>query len=88
MFKDKGGKIIENKPLVEVKIVSASINMVNVHVTTTCNKGNEEHLFKDQKSRKNKTTTYWEAKEKLKKFMLETNACNYHSLGSIFTLTK
>ncbi len=34
MFKDKGGKTIKNKPITEVKITNASINMVDVHVTT------------------------------------------------------
>jgi hypothetical protein len=34
MFKDKGGKITENKPIVEVKIMSVLVNMVDVNVTT------------------------------------------------------
>jgi hypothetical protein len=34
MYKDKGGKIIETKLVVEIKIVSALVNMVHVHVTT------------------------------------------------------
>jgi hypothetical protein len=34
MFKDKDGKFIENKPIVEVKIISALVNMVVVNVTT------------------------------------------------------
>ncbi len=34
MFKDKGGKTIKNKPIAKVKVVNASINMVDVHVTT------------------------------------------------------
>jgi hypothetical protein len=32
--KDKGGKTIKNKPIAKVKIANASINMVDVHVTT------------------------------------------------------
>ncbi len=32
--KDKRGKIIETKPIVKVKIASALVNMVDVHVTT------------------------------------------------------
>ncbi len=34
IFKDKGGKTIKNKPIVEVKVANASINMDDVHVTT------------------------------------------------------
>jgi len=34
MFKDKGGKIAKNKPIVKVKVTNASVNMVDVHVTT------------------------------------------------------
>ncbi len=34
MFKDKGGKTIKNKSIAKVKVVNASINMVDVHVTT------------------------------------------------------
>ncbi len=34
MFKDKGGKTIKNKPIAKVKVANASINMVDVHVTT------------------------------------------------------
>jgi hypothetical protein len=34
MFKDKGGKTIKSKPMVEVKIVIAQVNMVDVNVTT------------------------------------------------------
>jgi hypothetical protein len=40
MFKDKGRKIVENK-LVEVKIVIALVNMVDVHVATTYSKATE-----------------------------------------------
>jgi hypothetical protein len=34
LFKDKGGKITKNKPIANIKVVIASINMVDVHVTT------------------------------------------------------
>ncbi len=34
MFKDKGGHSIKSKPITEVKMVIASINMVDVNVTT------------------------------------------------------
>ncbi len=33
MFKDKGRKTIKNKPIAEVKVANASINMVDVYVT-------------------------------------------------------
>jgi hypothetical protein len=45
MFKDKGGQTVESKPTTKVKVVTASINMVDVNVTTR-NKTNEEHMFK------------------------------------------
>jgi hypothetical protein len=41
MFKDKGGQTLESKPLIEVKAIIASINMVDVNVTIR-NKTNEE----------------------------------------------
>jgi hypothetical protein len=43
MCKDKGAKIIETKT---IKIASAFVNMVDVHVTTQ-SKANEEYVFKD-----------------------------------------
>ncbi len=46
MCKDKGGKITETKPIVKVKIASALVNMVDVHVTTQ-SKASEEYVFKD-----------------------------------------
>jgi hypothetical protein len=33
MFKDKGRKTIKNKPIAEVKVANASINMIDVYVT-------------------------------------------------------
>jgi hypothetical protein len=44
--------------------------MVDVNVTTW-SKTNEEHVFKGYKPRKNKSTIDWEAKDKLKNYMLE-----------------
>jgi hypothetical protein len=41
MFKDKKGKFAKPKLIMKVKVTSASINMVDVHVTTR-NKANEE----------------------------------------------
>jgi len=34
MFKDKGGKNIENKPMAKIKIANVLVNMVDVHVGT------------------------------------------------------
>jgi hypothetical protein len=34
MFKDKGGQTIESKSIIEVKVVTALMNMVDVNVTT------------------------------------------------------
>ncbi len=33
MFKDKGSKIMKDKHVVEIKMVSALVNMVDVHIT-------------------------------------------------------
>ncbi len=33
MFKDKGSKIMKDKHVVEIKMVSALVNMVGVHIT-------------------------------------------------------
>jgi hypothetical protein len=52
MFKDKG-KTIENKHVLEIKVVNVSINMVDVHVTIQ-SKVIEEHVFKNQELKKNK----------------------------------
>ncbi len=46
MCKDKGVKITKSKPITKVKIASALVNMVDVHVTTR-NKASEEYVFKD-----------------------------------------
>jgi hypothetical protein len=46
MFKDKRSKPAKSKPETEVKALNASVNMVDVNVTTQ-NKTSEEQLFKD-----------------------------------------
>jgi hypothetical protein len=46
MFKDKGGKPAKSKPKAEVKVVNASVNMVDVNVTTQ-SKTSAEQVFKD-----------------------------------------
>ncbi len=70
MFKDIGGKPIEPKLIIETKVITTFVNMVDVNVTTW-SKTNEEHVFKGYKPRKNKSTIDWEAKDKLKNYMLE-----------------
>jgi hypothetical protein len=47
MFKDKGGQSIEFKLVAKVKTIIASVNMVDVNVTTQ-SKTSEEQMFKDQ----------------------------------------
>jgi len=69
MFKDKGST--KSKPVVEVKMVTASINMVDVNVTTR-SKTSEEQMFKDREPRKNKFATNWEVKKKWKRSMVKT----------------
>ncbi len=46
IFKDKRIQSIESKLTIEVKMVIASVNMVDVNVTTH-SKPNEEQVFKD-----------------------------------------
>jgi hypothetical protein len=38
MFKDKGNQNVEKKHVVNVKVTITSMNMVDVHVTTTRSK--------------------------------------------------
>jgi hypothetical protein len=45
--------------------------MGDIHVTTQ-SKANEEHVFKDQELRKNKSIIDWEINKKLKKIMVKT----------------
>ncbi len=46
MFKDKRGQTLESKPIIEVKTITALVNMVDVNLTTH-SKTNEEQVFKD-----------------------------------------
>ncbi len=62
MFKDKRGQTIEFKPIIEVKLVIASVNMVDVNVITQ-NKTSEKHVLKDREPKKNKSATNWEVEE-------------------------
>jgi hypothetical protein len=54
-----------------MKVLSASVNMANVHVTTQ-SKASEEHVFKNWKATNNKYVANLETKEKLKNPMVET----------------
>jgi hypothetical protein len=58
MFKDKGNQNVEKKHVTNVKVTIASMNMVDVHVTTTRNKVFETQEFKDKEPLKNKNATY------------------------------
>jgi hypothetical protein len=64
------GLTTESKPTVEIKTVITLVNMVDVNVTTQ-SKTSEEHVFKDQKPRKNKSAANWEVEEKLKRFVVK-----------------
>jgi hypothetical protein len=58
MFKDKGGKTVKNKLIAEVKVVNASINMVDVHVTTQ-NMAIEEQNYNELGIRGYKFKSSW-----------------------------
>jgi hypothetical protein len=45
MFKDKGSKIVKKKHVGNVKVMTTSINMVDVHVVPTRSKVIEIHAF-------------------------------------------
>ncbi len=53
MFKDKGNQNVENIHVVNVKVTIASMNMVDVHVTTTRSKVFEAQEFEDKEPLKN-----------------------------------
>jgi hypothetical protein len=46
MFKDNGGQTIKSKPVDEVKVITALVDMVDVHVTAQ-SKANEKQVFKE-----------------------------------------
>ncbi len=52
-------------------MVTASINMVEVNVTTR-SKTSEEQMFKDREPRKNKSAIDWEVEKKWKRSMVKT----------------
>ncbi len=71
MFRGKFVTIAEVQLVVEIKIVSTNVNVVDVNVTTR-SKAIEDHVFKDRKPRKAKSVVDWEKEERLKKSMVET----------------
>ncbi len=64
ILKNKGGKTTKKKLVIDVKITTTLVNMVDVHVGTTRSK---ETKYKDSKNVAN-----WEVEECLKKSMVET----------------
>ncbi len=71
MFKDKGNQNVEKKHVANVKVTIASMNMVDVHVTTTRIKNFKAQEFKDKEPLK-KNATYKEIDKKMKNSMVET----------------
>jgi hypothetical protein len=70
MFHGKFVTLVEVQPIVEIKIIIANVNVVDVNVTII-SKTIEEHVFKDRKPRKTKNVVGWEKEEWLKKSMVE-----------------
>jgi hypothetical protein len=50
IFKDKMGKIVEMKQVVELKVPTTSINMVDVNASIIKNKVTKVRAFKEHKS--------------------------------------
>jgi hypothetical protein len=69
MFKES--QTTKSKPAIEVKVIIAWVNIVDVNVTTQ-SKGSEKQVFKDWKLRKNKSAANWEVKERVERSMVET----------------
>jgi hypothetical protein len=65
MFKNKGVKSIKKKIVVEPKVSNPSIHMVDVNMAITKSKVIEEHIFKEKKPIKKKSTTNWEEEQRL-----------------------
>ncbi len=70
MFQRKNASNLERKMVVEVKIVIAYVNVVDINVVTR-KRIAEDQMFQEKEPRKNKSTTDWEKEEKLKKTMAE-----------------
>jgi hypothetical protein len=52
MLKNKRNKTIKKKSIVDVKVMTTSINMVDVHVATIKSKATKIHLFKEWEPKK------------------------------------
>ncbi len=65
MFKNKGVKSIKKKIVVEPKVSNPSIHIVDVNMAITKSKVIEEHIFKEKKPIKKKSTTNWEEEQRL-----------------------
>jgi hypothetical protein len=58
MFKNKGMKSIKKQVVLEPKVSNPSVHMVDVNMAITSrSRVNEEHVFKDKKPIKKKSTT-------------------------------
>jgi hypothetical protein len=53
MLKNKGNKTILKKSIIDVKVMTTSINMVVVHVATIRSKETKVHVFKEWEPKKN-----------------------------------
>ncbi len=59
------GKIVELKQVVELKVPTTSINMVDVNASIIKNKVTKVCAFKEHKSWKNKSLVDWIEEERL-----------------------
>jgi hypothetical protein len=71
MFHGKFVVVAKVQLVVERKIITLDVNVVDVNVTTR-SKATEEQMFKDRKPRKTKSVVDWEKKKGLKKSTVET----------------
>ncbi len=83
MFKDKGGKIAENKPIVKVKVTNVSVNMVDVHVTTW-NKATKEWVFKNWEPREKKNYNGLGSKGEVEEVYGENHTTNANNQSNIW----
>jgi hypothetical protein len=56
MFHGKFMTVVKVKPIAEVKIITANVNVVDVNVITR-SRAIEEHVFKDGEPKKTKNAT-------------------------------
>ncbi len=70
-FQRKTTLALNGKMVVDVKIIIIEVNVVDVNVVTE-NMNTKEKMFQEKEPRKNKSTTYREKEENLKKITLDT----------------